>query len=347
MKPIKHAALLVLAGYLGTLSVSAFAAPKTDILIFTNGDRLTGEIRSLKRGRLSFNTDATGTIAIEWDKVSQVISDQHIQVETNTGARFFGTLKEPPKDSRLVVDTSDGPQMLDPARVIVMNPIDQHKGFAGFDIDVSLGYNFAKSTGVKQGTFAVNMEYRTLKRLYSMNASSILSDSDSQEASQRQNLALQFTRLWSRRWTTNGNFSLEHNDELGLDLRTSAGFGGGRYLIQSNTMLLSVEAGLQIARENLADEPEDVDSVEAVFTGSWDWFRFESPELDWSSKLQLIPSLTDTGRLRAEFDTSLQWEIIGDLDFGISFYTSYDNKSQTESTATSDYGVNTALTYEF
>ena len=50
---------------IGFLSLSAQAAPKTDIIIFKNGDKLTGEIKSLKRGKLSFNTDATGTISIE------------------------------------------------------------------------------------------------------------------------------------------------------------------------------------------------------------------------------------------------------------------------------------------
>ena len=52
--------LLVLA------STSALGAPKTDTVVFHNGDRLTGEVKGLDRGQLSFDTDATGTIAIEW-----------------------------------------------------------------------------------------------------------------------------------------------------------------------------------------------------------------------------------------------------------------------------------------
>jgi len=59
-------------------SMPAIAADKTDILVFVNGDRLTGEVKSLERGRLRFNTDATGTIAIEWDDVAQISSDQNI-----------------------------------------------------------------------------------------------------------------------------------------------------------------------------------------------------------------------------------------------------------------------------
>jgi hypothetical protein len=328
-------------------SNAALAAPKTDILIFHNGDRLTGEIKSLKRGRLSFNTDATGTINIEWDKVAQLISNQFIQLETNTGARFFGQLVQPSKDFRLVVETTDGPQILDPKRVIIMNPIEQEKGLGAFDIDVTVGYNFAKATGVKQATLGFNIDYRTRLRIFSFSTSNILSDSNSQESSRRHNVNFQFTRLWKNRWTSNGNVSLEQNDELGLNLRTSIGFGGGRFLIQSNSMLLGLEAGLQIAQEDLVDVEEDTQSIEAVFTGVWDWFRFDSPELDWSNTLKIIPSLTESGRVRGEFDTNLKWEMFNDLKWGLSVYSSYDSKPQTENASNSDYGVNTTLTYEF
>lgn len=67
------------------ISLPVIAAPNTDILIFANGDRLTGEVKSPERGRLRFNTDATGTISIEWDDVASLESKQNIQVESENG----------------------------------------------------------------------------------------------------------------------------------------------------------------------------------------------------------------------------------------------------------------------
>jgi hypothetical protein len=112
-------------------------------------------------------------------------------------------------------------------------------------------------------------------------------------------------------------------------------------------MLWALHAGLQVAREDLADVEEDVDSLEATFSTEWDWFVFQNSELDWSTTLQIIPSLTESGRVREEFNTSLQWGIVGDLNWGISFYTSYDSQSQSQTGSTSDYGVDTTITYEF
>lgn len=346
MSPLQRA-LVMLAAVISMHAPTADAAPKTDILIFENGDRLTGEVKALRRGRLNFNTDATGTIGIEWDKVAQLISTQHIQVEMSSGARYFGELAQPPKDGRLVVVTRQGPQILDRGRVIVMEPI-EGTVFERLDVDVSAGFNFAKANGVKQTNFGVSADYRTRKRILSLSASTIISDSGTQDPSERQNLGMQYTRLWRDRWTSNGNLTLDQNDELGLNLRTSLGFGGGRFLVQSNTMLFNLEAGLQFSNENLVAEEEDTQSLEATITAGFDWFRFDDPELDWSSYLRIIPSITERDRVRAEFDTNLKWEIIGDLNWGLSFYSSYDSQPQSgAANATIDYGVNTNLVYEF
>lgn len=44
-------------------------AAATDVVEFQNGDRLSGDAKSLDRGRLGFETDATGTIYVEWQEV--------------------------------------------------------------------------------------------------------------------------------------------------------------------------------------------------------------------------------------------------------------------------------------
>ncbi len=342
-----------------SLSLPALAAPKTDIVIFKNGDKLTGEIKSLKRGRLSFNTDATGTISIEWAEISHIESLQNIQVETSTGTRFFGHLEPTEEDDVVVINTGNGLQEIDDVQIILMNPIED-RGLGAFDIDLTVGYNFAKAGGVTQANLGIDVDYRTRVRIYSLAASTTVNDSETQEASKRANFGLQYKRLWRNRWYLTGNLNMEQNDELGVNLRSSIGAGGGRFLIQSNSMLLGVQAGLQLARENidlaetilpippeLIPDPEDVDSVEAIFALDWDWFRFDAPELDWSTTAQVIPSLTESGRVRGNFDTSLKWELINDLKWGVTFYSSFDNKPQSTTASTSDYGVNTTLTYKF
>jgi hypothetical protein len=42
-------------------------------------------------------------------------------------------------------------------------------------------------------------------------------------------------------------------------------------------------------------------------------FRFDTPELDITMRLELYPNLSDTGSYRTSFDTDFRWEIISDL----------------------------------
>jgi len=326
--------------------MSGIANADTDIVVFENGDRLTGELKSMERGQLRFDTDATGTISIHWEKVAYVQSDQNIQVEMISGVRCFGHIAMHDDKYEVVVETSTGPTVLDSSRVVKMNPIDQ-TGLRDIDIDIAAGYNFTKASDVQQFNFAINADYRTRERIASVSYSLLFSNSDSNDKTQRQLLGFNYTRLRSNRWLNDGSLNFEQNDELGLNLRTSIGSGVGRIIKQSNRALFVLSAGLQVTRENLVDQTDDVDSLESYFAGRLDWFRYETPELDWSTNLQIIPSLTESGRVRVEFDTNLKWEIIGDLFWQLEFYSSYDNQSQSETGSSNDQGVITSVSYDF
>ena len=63
--------LLSIAPLLLLLSLKA---QKTDIVILKNGDRITGEIKELRKGKLKYSTDNISTIYIEWDNISELYS---------------------------------------------------------------------------------------------------------------------------------------------------------------------------------------------------------------------------------------------------------------------------------
>jgi len=327
-------------------SVPAIAAPKTDILIFLNGDRLTGEIKSLERGRLRFNTDATGTISIEWDDVESLQSNQNIQVETEDGVRHFGHLSKASDEGQLVVETGAGPVSLAVAHVVLMAPIEENRR-ERIDGDITAGFNFAKASEVQQLQFGLDVDYRTETRIFGLRADAVITDSEDNESSQRENLGLNYTRLRPNRWLTGAVIRLDRNDELDLDLRTSVGIGGGRILRQSNSTTLQLTGGVQLSRENVSGNESDEETVEAFGSLNWDWFRYDTPELDLSTNLQVIPNLTDTGRVRAEFDIKLKWEIVEDLFWQLTFYDSFDSDPIVVDAEKNDYGVTTSLGWEF
>lgn len=328
------------------ITTPATAADDTDVVTFMNGDRLTGEFKSLQRGRLRFKTEATDTISIEWDNVASLSSNQNIQVETAEGIRYLGHLSTSSDERQIVVETGPDSVRLEAERVILMTPIEEG-GLDRFDADVSAGYNFAKADEVKSTNLSVDLNYRTEARIIGLDFDSQFTDSSTSEASQDVSLDLNYTRLLMERWLIGGIVSFERNDELGLDLRTSVGGGGGRILHQSNNSSLSLIGGLLLSREKVGADVPDENFVEAFATLKWDWFRFDTPELDLTTSLQVIPNLTDSGEVRGEFEIEFKWEIVEDLFWSLALTDSYDSKAELTGGENNDYSVITSVGWNF
>lgn len=322
------------------------ANANTDVVVFTNGDRLTGEVKLLERGKLRFKTAATDTISIEWDDVASLKSDQNIQVETESGDRFLGHLGAASSEGKVLVETTTGAVQLDVDRIVLMHPIEK-KGIARFDGDITAGFNFAKANAVRQAHFGLDLEARTETRIFSLNMYSVTSDSADNSSSQRHSADISYQRLLADRWLIGAVLRLERNDELQLDLRTSLGVGGGRNILQTNSSTVSLIGGLQVSRENVSGNVLDEDTLEAFATLNWDWFRYDTPELDFSTELQIIPNLTDSGRVRAELDISMKWEIVEDLFWELAFYDSFDSDPVVLGAEENDYGLVASLGWEF
>src|SRR3954454_7597782 len=84
-------------GVLAVLLVIGVAAlgraqGRTDIVTLANGDRITGEVVRLERGRLEFKTDDAGTLYLEWDKLASVVAARLVEVVKADGTQFLGTL---------------------------------------------------------------------------------------------------------------------------------------------------------------------------------------------------------------------------------------------------------------
>ena len=76
-------------------------------MLFKNGDRLTGEVKSLDRGKVSFDTDAAGVIKVEWDDMGSR-TPRDVRVALEDGERLYGSLVDTtrPSEIRLHTDTT-------------------------------------------------------------------------------------------------------------------------------------------------------------------------------------------------------------------------------------------------
>ncbi len=345
---IRAASGIVFAA-LTVVAVPARGAPKTDVIVMINGDHLTGEIKSLEHNRLKLSTSHMGTIYIEWDKIARVQTNQYLLMERSDGVRYYGQLVEGGDDGRLQVfagDSSRTPENVAMAAVVRAQPIVDGKFVERLDGYLSAGLDFTKASNRRSLDFAGGLSARTRIREWTLDGSINRTDDSAGDTSERYQLAGTWRQFRRQSDFYLGFGSIESNTELDLDLRTLVGGGYGRYILQSNLAEWVAGGGLAFSHENYSGG-ETFDSVEGVLTTSFSIFRYDFPETDIGGSLSLLPSLTESGRYRAETDVRARYEFVDDLYFELKFYGSYDSKPPLESASSSDYGVVTSLGYSF
>ncbi len=331
-------------------SAQLAAAPKTDIVVLKNGDRITGEVKVLEYNQLKLSTEHMGTIYIEWDKIASVTSNQFLLLERTDGVRYYGQLLEggPEATLRIRRDAAqpDAVEAVQMGLVVHAQPIEGGSVLDRLDGYVSAGLDIAKANDRSSVDFAAGLSSRTRIREWAIDGSANLTDDSSGATSERYQLRLDYRQFLQDRNFYMGFGGLERNTELDLNLRTMGGGGLGRHLVRTNHSEWIAGAGLAYSHENYTGGTT-VDSLEGVLTTSFSLFRYDFPETDVGGSLSLLPSLTQSGRYRAEGDLRAKYEFVNDLYFELKLYGSYDSKPPLADSEQSDYGLTTSLGYSF
>ena len=348
VRPASRGCLLPLAPLLVLTLVTAtpaLAHRKTDVITLYNGDRITGEIKSLVSGRLSFGTAAMGTVGIEWKEVGSIDSNYNYEVRLGNGQRFFGSIKPADQPGSVLVRDVFGERTLSWEEIVELRPVEDTV-VDRLDVDVSANYAFTKASGVTQTELRVNASYEDENAQNDFSSRVTISDTDdSSSASSRIRLARQ---VWTNRQAVYRTLFGGHetNDELGLDYRITFGGGFGRYFLDTNNSTLNAGVGLQALSERSADGSMQ-ESVEAVLFGKFARWRFDTPEIDLTLDGQVYPSLTESGRVRADSNVTLRWELVSDLFWNVSAWGSYDSSAVDEEAGEFDWGITTGVGWSF
>lgn len=320
---------LTAVALLTALEGAAFAQPPAVVEVNT-GDRLTGDVRSLERGRLSFRTPAAstpgarrwaGTIAVLWSEVVSLTSTQNLDVELSSGERFSGSITSP-APNRLVVQTASGPTRPIELRDIVrMVPIEaDFRARMTGSIDFGLSYMLAGNARTYTlGTAAVHRSRNYLSR---GSVSSWLAARDDAEQQIRNDVALDSRRLLARRWHAVALLEAQQSKRLELDLRLLAGGGAGRTLVQSNLTALTVQGGFDYAQERYAGA-EAIDHAAEVFGRvEWDWFP--DGTTDAYLKGTTYVSLARQ-RTRLALDAHVRRDVFGSIYWAVNLFENFDS----------------------
>ena len=327
---------------------TAWAADKTDVVTLQNGDRFTGEILNLNRGRVELKTDNAGTIEIEWDNVASLVSRRQFTVTMTDGTRLIGTLAPSTQGATVALVTQAGERRLAMLDITSIEPLGQ-SFWAKLMGSVGAGFNYTRSSGVSQFTMNSDTTYRQPAFVASVSGSATLTkqneDTDD-PAGAVANVQFIYERYRGRRWFVAGATQLETNESLGLTLRAQVGGLLGARLVNTNSAQVQAGAGIAGNRERGVDV-ESTNNVEGVVMLKTSYYTYDRPKTNFDSTVQYYPSLSNWGRQRFHFDSSVRRELWKDFYVSLNLYDTFDSAPPNPDAARNDVGVTLSINWSF
>jgi hypothetical protein len=330
------------------VSLLAFAVPvraaDTGLVVLKNGSRIAGEVKSLQMGKLEVSTISMGVVYVEWDKVIELTAPDYFEVELATGARYYGTLG-PAAGAMLGVTLDGHTDALAMLAVVRLRRLKQ--SFWGrLDGSINLGASYTQSSGIGQASVSANVGARRQKFEWSAKGDSSVTVQPDEPEQTRATFSGAYNRLLPNRWFVLVSGKAEHNSEIGLQLRSAANGGAGRYLIQTNRSLFGAAGGISVNRE-IPVEGDSTTNTEAFVAASYEFFTYDTPKTSITVTFAVYPSLNVGGRVRTDADLSLKREIFADFTIGATLYDTYDSKPPTEGSKKHDLGFTLSVGWVF
>jgi Protein of unknown function, DUF481 len=326
-------------------SATAWSQPKTDVVMLANGDRITGEVGSLDRGRLEFKTDDVGTIEIEWDNVAHLEATRQFEIALSDGRRFLGSLG--PATARFVrIVTAAGDESIAMSEVTSIWPIGA-SFWAKLDGSVNAGFSYTRSSGIAQTTLNSDTAFRRPAFVARLTASATVTEqSGDTESDDRASVELSYLRYRGLRWFVGAAGLFEANESLGLELRSQVGVAVGQRLLNTNSSQLEIGGGVVVNEERGVDTAptQNVEGL-AIFRSSY--FTYDGAKTGFDIRLQYYPSFSSWGRQRLQFDTSFSTEVWKDLHFAIDFYDTFDSEPPSADAERNDVGIVTSIGWKY
>lgn len=301
-----------------------------DTVFLQNGDRITGEIKSVQNGILFLKTNfSNSTLQLDWLQVRGLESNSTFEFEDKDENFYVGViLIEPAKkipDGRIKVKSNEGSIVeLTLVEVIGIHEL-RRKLHGSLNLDLDAGITFTQGNNQIQTTVQMVLQYSKPRHTWNLNTSSIFSGQSDGTSTSRQEIGGQATRTLSKSWETIGIADLLHDNELDLDLRGTIGGGVQRIFTKTNNKLFAIHGGLAYTRADYSGAAEGtIQNLGEAFAGvSLSIYQFGGSAL--SSYARIFPSFTDPGRFRVDVYAYWKWQLTDNLYWKLSTFNDFDN----------------------
>jgi hypothetical protein len=334
-----------------SLSTSILANPKDDVVVLKNGDHMTGEIKSLQYGILSFKADyMVDSVRLDWKRVSRLESKGHFIVTLTSGALYTGFLglKSAAQSQPGSFIIRVGAETVTASQDDVIRILPSETSFLQqLNGSIDFGFGYTSANGQYQSQLAATANYRRGSHYVIGSTNFNFSGQSGGNKTARYNFDLQYRRLFRERWFAGGLVDFLRDEHQSLDLRTTTGLLAGRGLIVTDRTYFSVASGIVATHERYSPNVVPRGSptnAEALVGLDFHTFRFKT--LDITSRFVVFPSITVPGRVRMDLDSGVRIEIIKDFYWSLTLFDNFDSKPPVNARR-NDLGISSSFGWKF
>jgi Protein of unknown function, DUF481 len=327
---------------------AAPAKPEADVLLFTDGERLTGHFVKSSGSSLTFKSDALGEITVDWSKVKELQSSAKVAVipkglrlrkPEDASSVAQGTLSVQDQQVNLTgvqlrtIPVAESGQIVDQGAF--QNALSHQPSlFQDWKGAITIGAAVVNATQDSEsftGAVSLVRAIPTESWLEPRNRTSLNLSAAYGEVTQPSTPSiktaifhgdLERDQYFSPRLYVFGQGAFDHNYSQGLDLQQTYSGGIGLTIFQRANETLDIKTSLSYIREQFNGQP-DQDLIGSIFAEAFN--RKFKHGLTLDQRLTLLPTWNNTNAYSGAFNALLTMPVYKRIGASTGFIDSYLN----------------------
>jgi hypothetical protein len=321
---------------------------KIDTIIHINGNVLTGDLKKMNYGVVSWNMDGLGTNNLEEPKIRTMKSIKQFEIKLKNGMIYFGSLDTSNLDHHVYIVITNGRELVNINDIVEIYPI--RKSFWRRTTGkFSVGINYTKGSEIATMQLSGYLDYKKRRAYYklSWNTNNTFNFADDSLTATKADVDFAWQHSFRNNWYLGAFVGASQNSQLGYKLRLDLTGLGIKDLAYNNWNRLWTGAGLSVQRETSLDGSSIANDLAGVVTAFWKVYKYTRPKVWVDTDVSFIPYITGNWRYRINYNLNPQISVVADdLKVGLSFYYSYDSRPPADASSTFDWGINFELSYK-
>lgn len=310
---------------LTVLAMASVTTLRADEVLFKSGDRLTGTVKSVEGGKMTFESKVAGTLTLKMDDIKTFSTEKPIDIVLKSGDETAKITAAQSKDGQIVNASNDKDAIaLDQIAKVNPPPVKWTGAVnAGATIirgnthseTATLGFNAARRSDIDrisaEGAYLFARQRDTKAHVNDTTADNLY-------------VKGQYDFFVSKKGYLYGNLKFEKDRIADLERRFTPGLGYGYQWIESADINFKTEAGVSWIYEKYTDPEEVRTYLAGRLAYGFDWMITDDVKL--YHNLEYIPSFERADTCLVNTDLGLQVALTSRLALDLKAQLLYNSQ---------------------